>query len=41
VITNSAKEEIDHMTQDDVVVACGGANNIGKNESTNGLKHVT
>jgi hypothetical protein len=41
VITNSAKEEIDHMTQDDVVIVCGGANNIGKNESTNGLKHVT
>ena len=41
MITNSAKEEIGHMTQDDVVTVCGGANNISKNESTSGLKYVT
>jgi hypothetical protein len=30
VITNSAKKETDHMTQKDVVIVCGGANNISK-----------
>jgi lysophospholipase L1-like esterase len=41
VITNSAKKEIDHMTQKDVVIVCGGVNNINKNESNKGLKYVT
>ena len=41
VITKSAKEELDHMTQKDAVIVCGGANNISKNESIKGLKHVT
>jgi ribulose 1,5-bisphosphate synthetase/thiazole synthase len=31
VITKSAKKESDHMTQKDVVIVCGGANNISKN----------
>jgi hypothetical protein len=25
----------------DVVIVCGGANNISKNESIKGLKHIT
>jgi hypothetical protein len=33
VITNSAKEEINQLTQKDVVMVCGGTNNISKNES--------
>ena len=40
VITNSAKKEITHMTKRDVVIVCGGANNINKNESIKGLKSV-
>jgi hypothetical protein len=31
VVTNSVREEVDHLAKDDVVVVCGGANNIGKN----------
>jgi len=30
VITNSAREEIDHLTKDDVVIVCGVANNVAK-----------
>ena len=41
VITNSAKKEIDQLTQKDVVIVCGGTNNISKNESNKGLRHVT
>jgi hypothetical protein len=41
VITNSARKEIDHMMQKDVVIVCGGANNISKNESIKGPKYVT
>jgi len=41
IITNSAKKEIEHMTQKDVVTVCGGANNISKNESNKGLKRIT
>jgi NAD-dependent SIR2 family protein deacetylase len=41
VITNSAKKETEHMTQKDVVIVCGGANNVSKNESIKGLKHIT
>jgi hypothetical protein len=41
VITHSARKELDHLTQKDVVIVCGGANNISKNESVKGLKCVT
>ena len=41
MITKSAKKENDHMTQKDVVIMCGGANNISKSESIKGLKYVT
>ena len=41
MITNSAKKEIDQLTQKDVVIVCGGTNNISKNESNKGLRHVT
>jgi hypothetical protein len=41
VITNSAKEEIDQLTQKDVMIVCGGTNNISKNESDKGLRYVT
>lgn len=40
VITNSAREEIDHFTKDDVVIVCGGANNIAKNDLSKGLKYM-
>ena len=32
VITDSAKEEIDQSTQNDIVLVCGGTNSISKNE---------
>jgi lysophospholipase L1-like esterase len=41
VITNSATKEIDRMTPKDVVIVCGGSNNISKNESIKGFKQVT
>jgi hypothetical protein len=41
VITNSAKKEIDCLMQKDVLIVCGGANNVNKNESIKGLKCVT
>jgi len=41
VITHSAKKELDDLTQKDVVIVCGGANNISKNESVKGLRCVT
>ena len=41
VITNFSKEEIEQLTQNDIVIVCGGTNNISKNESNKGLRHVT
>ena len=41
VITNLANKELDHFTQEDLVVVCGGANNISKNYSMKGLSCVT
>jgi hypothetical protein len=41
VITNSAKEEIEQLTQNYIVMVCGGTNNISKNESKKRLRHVT
>jgi len=41
VITNSATKETDHMTPKDVVIVCGGSNNISKNELIRGHKQVT
>jgi lysophospholipase L1-like esterase len=38
-ITQLAKEEIDKLN-DDVVIICGGANDINKNESTTGLRNI-
>jgi lysophospholipase L1-like esterase len=35
-----AKEEIDKLNNDDVVIICGGANDINKNESTTGLRYI-
>jgi hypothetical protein len=40
VIINSAKKEVTHMTKRDVVIVCGGVNNINKNQSIKGLKSV-
>jgi hypothetical protein len=40
VITNSAKKEIDHMTQD-VMIVCGSVNNVSKNELIKGLEYIT
>ena len=41
VITHSAEKELDGLSQKDVVIVCGGANNINKNESVKGLSCVT
>jgi hypothetical protein len=41
VITDSAKEETEQLTQNDIVIVCGGTSNISKNESNKGLRHVT
>ena len=41
VITDLANKELDHLTQEDLVVVCGGANNISKNKSMKGLSCVT
>ena len=37
MITNLANKELDHLTQEYLVVVCGGANNISKNNSMKGL----
>jgi len=41
VITDSAKEETEQLTQNDIVIVCGGTENISKNESNKGLRLVT
>jgi len=41
VITSSTREEIDHLTKDDVVIVCGVADNVAKNDSSKGLKYMT
>jgi len=41
VITGFAKEDIEQLTQNDIVIMCGGTNNISKNELNKGLRHVT
>jgi hypothetical protein len=41
VITNLAYKELDHLSQEDLVVVCGGANNISKNNSMKGLSCAT
>jgi hypothetical protein len=40
-VTNAAKKEIATLTRDDVIVLWGGSNDIGKNESTKGLSHIS
>jgi hypothetical protein len=40
-ITNIARKEIDGLTNKDMVVVWGGANNIAKNESEKGLVHIS
>jgi lysophospholipase L1-like esterase len=39
-ITQVAKEEIDKINHDDVVIICRGANDINKNESATGLRYM-
>jgi hypothetical protein len=41
VIINTLKEEINNLTRDKLVVACGGASNTEKNQRTEGLKYMT
>jgi hypothetical protein len=41
VVTNTAKEEISKLTKKDIIVVWGGANDIRKNASRDGLKHIT
>lgn len=41
VITGMAKKEIGKLTKEDMVVVWGGANNIAKNESDNGLTYIS
>jgi len=40
-ITNIARKEIDELTKKDMVIVWGGANNVAKNESENGLIHIS
>ena len=39
-ITNLARSDISHMNHNDFVVVWGGTNDISKNESNTGLKHL-
>ena len=39
-ITTLARREISHLHRNDFVVICGGANDISKNESNIGLRHL-
>jgi putative cell wall-binding protein len=41
IITSTAKEEINNLTNNDLLILCGGTRNIGKNYSTEGLHHIT
>ena len=41
VITNMTKKEISTLTKEDMIVIWGGANDIEKNETYNGLTHIT
>jgi lysophospholipase L1-like esterase len=41
VITNMAREEIKSLKCDNVVVICGGANDISRNNMKEALKNVT
>jgi hypothetical protein len=40
-ITNTAREEIGNLTKEDVILMWGGSNDIGKNASPAGLKHIS
>jgi hypothetical protein len=40
-ITNAVKKEIANLTRDDGIVVWGGSNDIGKNESSKGLSHIS
>jgi hypothetical protein len=41
VIKNQEQREIANLTKDNVVVVCGGANTIRKNELSKQLKYIT
>jgi hypothetical protein len=40
-ITNAAKKQTATLTRDDVIVLWGVSNDIGKNESSKGLSHIS
>jgi lysophospholipase L1-like esterase len=39
-ITSSLKREIESLTQEDLVIICGGTNDVAKNETTLGLRSL-
>ena len=39
-LTSSAMEDIKHLTNNDIIVFWGGTNDVSKNNSQNGLKHI-
>ena len=39
--TNSAKAEKENMTQNGMIILCGGTKNIGKNETSKGLRCIS
>ena len=39
-LTSKALEDIKHLTNKDITVFCGGANDVSKNNSQEGLKHI-
>ena len=40
ILTLTASEDINNLTQSDVLIFWGGANDVGKNNSVNGLRNI-
>jgi len=41
ILTNSVKNEIKSLSKSDVVVFCGGANDVGRNNATKALQQIS
>ena len=40
ILVNTAKSDITNLTKNDVVIFCGGANDVAKNNSETALRHI-
>jgi hypothetical protein len=40
ILVNSANSDIMSLFKSDVLIFCGGANNVGKNNSSKALHHI-